>query len=119
MTNWKPVGPETLLNDGEMEEIKLEEHTILLTRVEGTYYAVQAFCSHMGGKFSGGQMEGFVVRCPRNHSCFDVRDGSVQVWLGRMPGIVRKVAQGVMPPKPLRTYPTRIHEGQVWVALEA
>ncbi len=59
-----------------------------------------------------------MVNCPRNASRFDLRDGSVEVWLGRMPGVRRKVIKGIQPPKALRIYPTRVDEGQLWIDVE-
>jgi 3-phenylpropionate/trans-cinnamate dioxygenase ferredoxin subunit len=118
MTTWKPLGEEQLLADGQMTEVEVDGTRILLCRVEGSYYALQPFCSHMGGKFKNGSLEGFVVSCPRNASRFDVRDGSVVEWLGRMPGLMRKVVQEIQHPKALRTYPTRVEQGQLWIALE-
>jgi len=117
MAEWKAVGAEMLLDDGAMTEVRIDGARILLARVHGSYYAVQAFCSHMGGNLMRGGLDGFVVSCPRNVSKFDIRDGHVVTWLSRMPGIVRRVAQGIQPPKGLRTYPIRVQDGRVWVEI--
>jgi 3-phenylpropionate/trans-cinnamate dioxygenase ferredoxin component len=115
MAEWKPVGLEKELNEGDMKQVVLGEEKILLAYVGGEYYAVQAFCSHLGGAFIQGRLDGHVVSCPRNKSKFDVRDGSVVIWLSRFPELVRKAAGAVMPPRCLRTFPTRVKSGQVWV----
>jgi nitrite reductase/ring-hydroxylating ferredoxin subunit len=39
----------------------------------------------------------------------------VVIWLSRFPELVRKAAGAVMPPRCLRTFPTRVKSGQVWV----
>jgi nitrite reductase/ring-hydroxylating ferredoxin subunit len=115
MAHWKVVGSQAELKEGEMKQICIGDDHILLTYVEGNYYAVQSFCSHLGGEFVKGRLEGHVVSCPRNKSRFDVRDGSVVVWLSRFPELVRKAAGSIMPPKCLRTYPTRVESGQILV----
>ena len=118
MKTWRPVGTETLLEDGRMTELHLDGQRILLARVQGQYFAVQAFCAHMGGNLEKGNLEGYVVSCPRNTSRFDLRDGSVVVWLGRFPGLVRSMAGKIQHPKSLRTFSPRLHDGQVWVQFE-
>ena len=118
MAEWKAMGTETLLDDGAMTEVHVGGSRILLARVDGRYFAVQAFCSHMGGSFARGGLEGYVVCCPRNASQFDVRDGSVVLWLTGMPGVMRKVISEIQQPKALRTYPTRVQDGQVWIEVD-
>ena len=115
MPQWKAIGTEKELTEGEMKQVMIGEEKILLACVDGEFFALQSFCSHLGGEFIQGRLEGPVVSCPRNKSKFDVRDGSVVIWLSRFPGLIRKAAGGLMPPKCLRTYPTRVEAGQVWV----
>ncbi len=117
MAEWKAVGAASLLADGAMIEVRVDGVKLLLARVDGVYYAVQAFCSHMGGAFVSGKLEGYIISCPRNRSRFDVRDGSVAEWTPALPGVMRAVVAAVQPPKPLRVYPARAAEGQVWVQM--
>ncbi len=115
MSEWKSIGAEPLLEEGGLAEVKVGGARIVVAKVEGIYYAVQAFCSHMGGAFASGNLEGYVVSCPRNVSRFDVRNGQVVEWLSRMPGVLRQAITCVQHPKALQTYATRVAEGQVWV----
>lgn len=47
-----------------------------LFNVEGTYYAINYICPHMGGPLGEGKfVEKFVVECPWHRWTFDVRSG--------------------------------------------
>ena len=117
MAEWKSVGADAMLVDGNMTEIRVNGIRILLARVQGSYYAVQGACAHMGGTLAGGTLTGFVVQCPRHRSQFDVRDGHVVAWITGITGVARTVAETVKRPRPLQSYRTRLLDGQVWVEI--
>jgi len=117
MADWKPIGPEDMLSDGTMKEVQVGGTAILLARVEGTYYAAQGLCPHMKAHLARGTLARFEVTCPAHGSRFDIRGGSNTAWISALPGIVQKVARIFAKPKGLQTYPTRIQDGQVWVAI--
>jgi nitrite reductase/ring-hydroxylating ferredoxin subunit/uncharacterized membrane protein len=48
---------------------------VLLLRREGQVYAVEAWCSHVGGPLIEGPFEGLTVECPWHQSCFRLDDG--------------------------------------------
>jgi nitrite reductase/ring-hydroxylating ferredoxin subunit len=111
----KPVGPGTMLADGEMRELQVGDTPILVARVEGYYYATQSRCPHLQTRLARGSLEGFVVICPAHRSQFDVRDGHNLAWIPKLPPLARKMAQALKKPQDLRTYRTRTQEGQAWV----
>ena len=49
---------------------------ILLSNVDGSYYAIANKCTHLGGSLGKGVLEGGIVTCPRHGAQFDVRTGS-------------------------------------------
>jgi len=118
MAEWKPVGPETLLADGQMAEVQVGEERVLLARVDGKYYAAQALCPHLNGRLSRGTLNGTVVTCPVHGSQFDLQDGHCVAWVAGLTGLVRKAAQAVKKPRGLQIHATRLTDGQVWVAKE-
>ena len=61
---------------GTMRAFSIEGSEVLVANVEGTFYAVSNTCTHMGGHLAQGELDGFVVRCPRHGSRFDVRTGA-------------------------------------------
>jgi len=119
MPRWQTIGAENMLTDGSMREINLHDTKLLIARVQGSYYAVQARCPHMGGELARGKLDEFIVRCPRHGSLFDLRDGHVVDWITKIPGIARTLAQAAKKPRGLRTYPTKVEDGQVWVQTDS
>lgn len=115
---WKPVGPENMLADGTMSEVKVGNATILLARVEGNYYAVQALCPHQKAHLARGKLGGFIATCPGHKSQFDLRDGHNLVWLPKLPPLARRMAEALKKPEGLRTYRTKVEGGQVWVEID-
>ncbi|HAX40867.1 MAG TPA: hypothetical protein DCY10_08345 [Clostridiales bacterium] len=60
---------------GEKKSFPLEGKTVLLVNVDGSIYALDNRCPHMGGALSGGDLEGATLSCPRHGAKFDVRTG--------------------------------------------
>jgi 3-phenylpropionate/trans-cinnamate dioxygenase ferredoxin subunit len=63
------------LQPGEMKSFPVGNKKVLLANVEGTFYALDNKCPHMGGNLAGGVLEGTTVTCPRHGAKFDVRTG--------------------------------------------
>ena len=51
------------------------DEAVLLSRLDGKFYAVSATCTHYGGPLGEGLATGGAVRCPWHHACFDLRTG--------------------------------------------
>src|SRR5512139_301481 len=65
------------LQDGEMKEVEVEGLKILLTRLEGTFFAIGGECSHYGGPLAEGVLSGVHVTCPWHQARFHVKTGGV------------------------------------------
>ncbi len=115
MAEWKVVGTEGMLEDGEMTEVKVADAVLLLARVEGRYYAAQGLCPHMRAHLARGKLNGFVVTCPAHRSQFDLREGRNLEWTPKLPPLARRMSQAFQPPQDLHTYRTQVEDGQVWV----
>jgi len=98
------------LAEGVMQKYKIQDHEILVARIEGKYYAVQSKCPHFGGDLSQGKLEGTVVTCPRHGSQFNMIDGSVVRWL-KGTGIVSSIGKTLKSPQKLITYNLKV-DGQ-------
>lgn len=72
-------------NDRKHVEIKGKEITVL--NVDGSYYAVENFCPHMGGPVGNGPIgdadDRDVIMCPFHEWRFDLETGQV-VFPGKM-----------------------------------
>jgi 3-phenylpropionate/trans-cinnamate dioxygenase ferredoxin subunit len=60
---------------GTMKSCLVEGKRILISNVEGRFYAINGTCTHAGGDLSKGKLEGKIVTCPRHGSKFDVTTG--------------------------------------------
>ena len=116
MGNFVEVMKTEDLKDGEMKGVKVREREIMLSKVEGRFFATDNSCPHMGGKLAQGKLEGTVVTCPKHGSQFNIRDGRVirwTDWSGFKLGIVKRFK----PPKPIATYPVKVEKGKVLVEI--
>lgn len=52
---------------GTMKSYSVEGKQILISNIDGNFYAINNICTHAGGELSKGKLEGKIVTCP-NHS---------------------------------------------------
>ena len=76
---------------------------IALFNVDGTIYAIEDVCTHDGGPLVEGELEGYEIECPRHGARFDIRTGQAT----RMPAF-----------EPVETYPVKVEDGHILVAIE-
>jgi 3-phenylpropionate/trans-cinnamate dioxygenase ferredoxin component len=60
---------------GGMIGVQVDGKKLLISNVDGKFYAINGICTHMGGDLSKGKLEDGVVTCPRHGSRFDVKTG--------------------------------------------
>ncbi|WP_420456597.1 FAD-dependent oxidoreductase [Rubrivirga sp.] len=65
------------LADGEMRQVQADGTDVLLSRVDGTFHACTAFCTHYGAPLATGVLDGTTVVCPWHHAVFDVASGAL------------------------------------------
>uniref|UniRef100_A0A3Q0SP63 Apoptosis inducing factor mitochondria associated 5 n=1 Tax=Amphilophus citrinellus TaxID=61819 RepID=A0A3Q0SP63_AMPCI len=73
---------ESDLQDGQMMEVEVRHHSVLLTRSEGKYSAIGNQCTHYGAPLSKGFISGNRVRCPWHGSCFNAHTGDLEEYPG-------------------------------------
>jgi nitrite reductase/ring-hydroxylating ferredoxin subunit len=61
--------------EGAVKHVLVHDKPLAVCRVQGSYYAVNAVCPHMGGPLASGQLAGHVLACPWHGWTFDVRTG--------------------------------------------
>lgn len=102
------------IEDGTMRAIEVDGHKLLVAKAEGEYLVADAHCPHMHADLSKGELDGAVVTCPWHGSRFDLRDGSVLEWTD-FSGAVKRMAEFVRHPRPLRVYETSVEDGTLFV----
>jgi 3-phenylpropionate/trans-cinnamate dioxygenase ferredoxin component len=105
-----PVAHTTEIPDGQKKKLILENREILLVHVEGSFYAIDNRCTHLGGSLFEGNLDGFSVVCPRHGSRFDVRNGKL-IEPGKILYIKVKAAD-------LRSYPLKIVGTDIQIGIE-
>ncbi|MDD5511116.1 MAG: Rieske (2Fe-2S) protein [Dehalococcoidales bacterium] len=69
------VAKTTEIPNGQMKAFSTVGKEILVTNYEDKYFAIDAKCTHMGGKLINGKLEGKIVTCPIHGARFDVTTG--------------------------------------------
>jgi nitrite reductase/ring-hydroxylating ferredoxin subunit len=116
--------------DGGMRTVSLQGQQIVICNCEGTFYAVAHRCGHMNAPMDRGTLVGTILTCPLHCARFDVVSGAVlggplPTWWGpdepphrvarRLANEAALMAQ--IHTEPLQTYPTRLQDGWVLVAI--
>lgn len=57
--------------------VEVGDRLVAVFHVDGKFYAIDDLCTHDGGPLADGQLEGFVIACPRHGARFDIRTGQV------------------------------------------
>ncbi len=65
------------LSPGQGKVFEAEGQTIALFNVDGTFYAIENKCTHVGGSLGEGALVGDQVTCPLHGAQFNVASGKV------------------------------------------
>ncbi len=71
--------PVDRLKDGEFCQIEYPPYHVMLTRLKGVYYAIEATCPHSGELLTKGELCGQYIVCPAHEWQIDVTDGHVHL----------------------------------------
>jgi NADPH-dependent 2,4-dienoyl-CoA reductase/sulfur reductase-like enzyme/nitrite reductase/ring-hydroxylating ferredoxin subunit len=63
------------LQDGDMKQINVDDHEILLAKVDGRFHALSAHCTHYGAPLAKGALSKDRVVCPWHHASFELASG--------------------------------------------
>ena len=97
------IGPAADIAPGTMKGVKVSGQKVLLANVDGTFYAIQRKCPHMGFDLCKGKLHDGEVTCRMHGATFDLRTGEATEKA--------KLLFIKTQPKPAKTYPTKV-EGQ-------
>lgn len=96
------VTPADAIDEKDFSCFQIDGMSIVICRLNDTYYALKNECSHALATFEDGCMRGYRLICPRHSGAFDVRDGSPCAAPAK---------------RPIRTFPVRVVNGVVEVDL--
>ncbi len=95
---------------GSKLKVTLRGLTILIVNHDGSYYAADNKCPHMGGSLYDGKLDGTVVTCPRHGSVFDLATGEV-MQPGKLMFVNVKVSD-------LKRYAVKVEGSDILVEVE-
>jgi len=100
---WQPVAQADEIREGHPVLVVVGEDDIALYRVQDEIYATEDLCSHAEASLSEGDQHGYIIECPRHGGRFDIRTGKAK----HFPAV-----------SPIRTYPVKIEDGTVFIAVD-
>ena len=62
------------VQEGQLVKVEINDKSIVLSKINGKFYAMDSVCSHEGGPLEEGTIEGFTLICPwTNQGKYDIR----------------------------------------------
>jgi 3-phenylpropionate/trans-cinnamate dioxygenase ferredoxin subunit len=95
---------------GEKAIVEVNGNKVLLVNYEGTIYALDNRCPHLGGSLGDGILENEKIVCPRHGSKFDVRTGQ-NVGNAKIAFISIKVGSA-------KTYAVKIEDKNILIGVD-
>jgi 3-phenylpropionate/trans-cinnamate dioxygenase ferredoxin subunit len=62
---------------GEPVVAQIGRHWVAIFNINGEYFAIEDVCTHDDGPLAEGELDGYVIQCPRHGAKFDVKTGKV------------------------------------------
>ncbi len=72
------------IEEGKVKVTRVGDMPIGLTKVEGEFFAFADICTHDDGPVAEGELDGYIIECPRHGAKFDIRTGKVK----QLPAVV-------------------------------
>jgi nitrite reductase (NADH) small subunit len=94
MSNLVKVAAVADLESGKCTVVSADGKSIALVNVEGTFYALDNTCPHMGGPLGRGFVDGDILMCPLHGWPFDVKTGESPMMQGLKTGCYECVVEG-------------------------
>jgi len=90
------------IEDNQMIVVEIEEKNILVTKINGEFYAVENNCTHENLPLNGGQVYDGQIQCPHHGARFDIKTGKAT----QFPAVME-----------LKTYKVKIENDNVMAAI--
>ena len=71
------AGKTSDIPSGKMVMVSTDGKDILVTNVDGNYYAMDDTCTHAGASLSEGSLDGSILTCPWHGSTWDCKTGTL------------------------------------------
>lgn len=75
MSKWVDIGPASNFEQGVKQCITVEDHALVVMKVEGAFYTIANVCPHAGMPLGDGDLAGKVITCPYHGYTYNVATG--------------------------------------------
>ena len=72
------IGKTSDFPPGKMQKISVDGKDVLVLNLDGSHYAIDDTCTHMGASLAEGQLEGSTVICGWHGANFDCKSGKLE-----------------------------------------
>ena len=69
---------------GQMKKVSVDGNEILVTNIEGNYFAIDDTCTHAGATLSEGKLEDSTITCDWHGAKFDCKNGKLIKFPGEI-----------------------------------
>ncbi len=69
---------------GQMKKVSAGENEILVTNIDGNYFAIDDTCTHAGATLSEGKLEDSTITCDWHGAKFDCKNGKLIKFPGEI-----------------------------------
>ena len=90
------------IEEKSFSTFEIDDTKIVICRFRDEFFAIENRCSHALSTFDEGRMRGYRIMCPLHGGTFDIRNG---------------FCTGLPATQPIRSFPLRITDGMIEVAL--
>lgn len=101
MSEFIAVADAASLPPGKGRTVEVRGRRFAVWNVDGLFHAIDDTCPHRGAPLGAGVLENGKVYCPLHGWEFDVKTGACHS----------------NPARPVKTYPAKEENGQVWIAI--
>jgi 3-phenylpropionate/trans-cinnamate dioxygenase ferredoxin subunit len=91
------------ITPGTVKVVRVDGVPIGVANVDGEFYAFADVCTHDDGPVAEGELDGYLIECPRHGARFDIRTGAVKL----LPAVV-----------PIPVYPLQLVGDEIQVKSE-
>jgi len=103
MTGWIRVCAVDDVSDEDVIPFDHGDETFATYRKNNEFFATEGLCTHEGVPLADGLVMDYVIECPKHNGRFDYRTGA---------------AKGAPVCIDLKTYPTKIENGDVFIKID-
>ena len=111
---WVRVCPLNHIPENKALDLNISGQRLVIARCGESASIMQGFCTHMLFPLAGSKVEDCVLTCGLHRSRFQVGDGSVEAW-SVYPPLAGKTLAAIRESKALRTWETKVMDGDVYV----